>query len=406
LNEKGIRFTFDGKRYRAVKGDTVAEALYRNGARVLTRSVKFHRPRGLHCGSGDCPNCLVNVDGVPNVRSCITPVSEGMRVRSQNRVISLRFDPVSLMDHLFKRGFDYYHRFIRPTFARGVYQSVIRHMAGIGEVPNVDVPTESTRRIRVDALIIGDGAAAKRAAERCTSARLKGVVKVKSVQGPPSNQQDQSGLDDSTVVGAFDDGDILVSNGRKLHIILPGYVILAEEGRERPLTFPNWDIPGILRETAALRLIGDRVALGKKVFITGDVARCERVADMIRSSDAHQGEITIIKPGWRILAAYGRNSIHKIVISDANSKTTSACDCLITCNSQAPRIDIARQLGCEIVTKGKSSPTIKIDESFETSRKNVFAIGGSANIFDVTTADRSAEIAVDRIISSMREAGP
>jgi len=405
LNEAEIRFTFEGRRYRARKGDTVAGALYRSGVKILTRSIKFHRPRGLHCGSGDCPNCLVNVNGVPNVRSCITPVSEGMVVKSQNKVVSLRFDPVVLMDHFFKRGFNYHHRFIRPAFARGLYQSVIRRMAGIGKVPSVDVEAEPTRKIRTDVLIIGGGKTAKRAAEKCASAGLRGTAVINSVQEPRKNLQGSSTLDGSFVVGAFDDGDVLVSNGARLHIIEPRYLILAEEGRDRPMTFQNWDLPGILRETAAMRLIEDRIAIGKKIVITGEAERCERVADMLRTSGLKPGEITITKPDWKVLAAYGRNSVRKIMISDGKSKETIACDCAVTCGPLSPRIEIARQLGCEVVTKGKAPPIISVDESFETSRKNVFAIGGSADILDDSEAGRSAEIVVDHIKSRMKGAG-
>jgi sarcosine oxidase subunit alpha len=328
-----------------------------------------------------------------------------MVVRSQNKVVSLRLDPVVLMDHFFKRGFNYHHRFIRPAFARGLYQSVIRRMAGIGKVPSVDVAAEPTRIIRTDVLIIGGGKTAKRAAEKCASAGLRGTAVINSVQEPRKNLQGSSTLDGSFVVGAFDGGDVLSSNGARLHIIEPGYLILAEEGRDRPMTFPNWDIPGILREAAAMRLIEDRIAIGEKVVITGEAERCERVADMLRTSGLKPGEITITKPGWKVLAAYGRNSVRKIAISDGGSKETIACDCVVTCGPLSPRIEIARQLGCEVVVKGKASPLISVDESFETSRKNVFAIGGSADILDGSEADRSAEIAVNQIISRMKGAG-
>ena len=78
-----ISFEFGGKAVEALPGDTVASALYRAGRRIFTRSFKYHRPRGLLCLSGKCPNCLMNVDGVPNVRACVTPVRAGMRVRHQ-----------------------------------------------------------------------------------------------------------------------------------------------------------------------------------------------------------------------------------------------------------------------------------------------------------------------------------
>jgi len=83
---------FNGKTIPIQAGDTVASALYRAGQRIFTRSFKYHRPRGLLCCSGHCPNCLMNVDGVPNVRTCITEAHAGMAVKHQNARPSLDFD--------------------------------------------------------------------------------------------------------------------------------------------------------------------------------------------------------------------------------------------------------------------------------------------------------------------------
>src|ERR1700719_4782415 len=90
-------FEFDGKTVEARAGDTVASALYRAGRRIFTRSFKYHRPRGLLCLSGKCPNCLMNVDGTPNVRTCMTPVRAGMRVTHQNAYPSLDHDWLSIV---------------------------------------------------------------------------------------------------------------------------------------------------------------------------------------------------------------------------------------------------------------------------------------------------------------------
>ena len=68
-----LTFTFDGRTIEAVAGQSIAAALYAAGLRIFTRSFKYHRPRGLFCVAGDCPNCLMNVDGRPNVRTCIEP---------------------------------------------------------------------------------------------------------------------------------------------------------------------------------------------------------------------------------------------------------------------------------------------------------------------------------------------
>ena len=100
--DRPVEFTFDGRTVRAFEGDTVGSALAADGQQVLSRSFKYHRPRGLMCCSGKCPNCLVDVDGWPGVRACTEPVREGMRVEHMNARPSLRFDVMRATDHFGK----------------------------------------------------------------------------------------------------------------------------------------------------------------------------------------------------------------------------------------------------------------------------------------------------------------
>jgi len=78
-----VTFTFDGRELRACAGDTIASALVANGITTFRKSIKLHRERGFFCGIGRCSSCNVVVDGVPDVRACVTPVREGMAVRTQ-----------------------------------------------------------------------------------------------------------------------------------------------------------------------------------------------------------------------------------------------------------------------------------------------------------------------------------
>ena len=80
-----MQFDWNGSSITAQPGDTIASALYRSGVRTFTHSYEYGRPRGLFCLTGACPNCMVNVDGVPNVRSCCTPVRDGLKVLAQNQ---------------------------------------------------------------------------------------------------------------------------------------------------------------------------------------------------------------------------------------------------------------------------------------------------------------------------------
>ena len=93
-----LRFQFDRKTFQAHPGDTIGSALAASDTDIFSRSFKYHRPRGLLCVSGKCPNCLMNVNGVPNVRVCAEPVRQGDRITSQHRWPSLRWDLFSVIE--------------------------------------------------------------------------------------------------------------------------------------------------------------------------------------------------------------------------------------------------------------------------------------------------------------------
>src|SRR5207237_7494844 len=89
--ERPVTISFGGQSISALAGQSIAAALYAAGVRVFTRSFKYHRPRGLFCVAGECPNCLMQVDGRPNVRTCIEPARHGQVVRHQNAWPSLEW---------------------------------------------------------------------------------------------------------------------------------------------------------------------------------------------------------------------------------------------------------------------------------------------------------------------------
>ena len=111
-----IPFTYRAKRYNGMAGDSIATALYANGIRIFSRSLKYHRPRGLYSLNGECSNCLMEVDGIPNTQAETTPLKAGMSVKPQNVVGTPERDLMSFIDRfdrLMPAGF-YYHYFHRP----------------------------------------------------------------------------------------------------------------------------------------------------------------------------------------------------------------------------------------------------------------------------------------------------
>ena len=157
-----IEFTFDGVKHRAHPGDTVGSALAAAGVKTLSRSFKYHRPRGLLCCAGHCPNCLVQIGGEANVRACRRPVEAGMEVRSQNAWPSLDRDLMSLAGlgaPLMPVGF-YYKTFIRPARLWPLYERVLRRAAGLGSVDQDAVPAECDKQyLHADVAVVGAGPA-------------------------------------------------------------------------------------------------------------------------------------------------------------------------------------------------------------------------------------------------------
>lgn len=78
-----VKIIIDGKGLQAFEGEPIIGALLANGIRVCRKTKKRNEPRFLFCGIGRCTDCVMIVDGIPNIRTCVTPVREGMRIKTQ-----------------------------------------------------------------------------------------------------------------------------------------------------------------------------------------------------------------------------------------------------------------------------------------------------------------------------------
>ena len=172
-----VNFTFDGKPMQAQPGDTLAAALLRNGVRVVARSFKYHRPRGIMAAGVEEPSALVTVGeggrAEPNTRATQVFVYEGLVARSQNRWPSLAFDAgavLGLAAPVFAAGF-YYKTFFGPPKRWMFYERFIRRAAGLGPAPAAADPDAFEHRAAFcDVLVVGSGPAGLAAASEAAAA--------------------------------------------------------------------------------------------------------------------------------------------------------------------------------------------------------------------------------------------
>ena len=384
-----VEFEFDGRRVRAFHGDTVASALYAQGTRVFSRSFKYHRPRGLLCCSGNCPNCLVNVGDEPNVRACTRPVEPGLQVRSQNAWPSLGFDLLSLLDKLhwlMPVGF-YYKALHRPKALWLLARRLIRRVGGLGSIDiNATHDTEySSRNRHADVAVVGGGpagmAAALAAAETGSSVtliddqpalggHLRYSRQLRPHPNPPPEGEGILGelaeqvaqspnietFSNATVFGLYQDNLLAVLTDDGLVRLRAKQVVLATGAQESPLLFENNDLPGIMLATAAQRLVAlYGVRPGRQAVVAtetpeGYEAALQlldagvRVAAVVDASETPSGEavealrqrgVTVLT-GHRVVKAVGRGRVKAAIVSpNGNPNDARRIRCDLLCMSGA-----------------------------------------------------------------------
>ena len=310
--EKPLSFTFDGKRYSGFAGDTLASALLANGVRVVGRSFKYHRPRGvLAAGAEEC-NALVTVgQGAleePNIRATLQPLYDGLTARSQNCWPGVKFDIGRSLDYLhflWPAGF-YNKTFIWPHWRW--YEGFIRRLSGLGKLPPGDDPDRYTHHnVHCDVLIVGGGPAGLSAALAASSNAARVVVIEQDnllggsllwSEGNIDGEQGDAWLEDTvrvlrqrdnvtlltdTTASAWFDHRMviaceMVSDRRitgedegprqRLWKIHAREVILATGAIEQPLVFANNDRPGLMLASAVQQYCNRyAVAPGMRVAI-------------------------------------------------------------------------------------------------------------------------------------------
>jgi methylglutamate dehydrogenase subunit C len=409
-----VGFRFDGRALRGQAGDTLASALLANGLRLIGRSFKYHRPRGVVTAGPEEPCALVDVIGAagrePNCPATTLALREGLNAVSQNRWPTLRHDLLAANDRLGRflpAGF-YYKTFMAPGWAwERIYEPLIRRAAGLGQLAPVvgehAAPAETVHE-HADVLIVGAGTAGLAAAHGLGSCGLRVLLAEQDVVLGGGSLLDPrwspwrericaelarlptvSCLRGTTVLGAYGHGVFAAVEtlsaeessafgglSERLRVMRVRGVVLATGAIERLIAFAGNDVPGVMLAGAALaylRRYGVAVGARPAFFVNSDEAYAAPMAlaaagvapaaviDPRPASRAAERARTLgieVHTGSVVTGVRGRHAVRSVYVSGLDGRPVREldADCLGVSGGFTPATALASQLGAPLRWQG------------------------------------------------------
>jgi len=422
-----VFINFEGRRLPAFENETAAVALFASGVRNFSRSLKYHRPRGLFCLSGQCSSCLMRIDDVPAVRACRVWCRDGMNiVREKNLGIGGN-DLFFAADFVFPDHMDYHHMLTGNPAVNRALGYGFRKMAGLGEIPGEAKTPPDIRDISCDAAVIGGGPAGCEAALAAakTGAKTVLVEQDRIVGGhltawPESMDGKITGIEKaasyaealahagvrvlpntSAAAAYYPEGFWALADEGGLIRLTVKRTVLAVGGYDRNITIPGNDLPNVFSARGLMRLVYRfGICPGVRVFLAGTSERNlslarrlqeigVRVTGICEDAPAPRGpEAWSDEIQWRGVPLFlnhrpiemkGRFGLKGAVIgpSDGGGERVAVrCDLAAVDRPLAPSHELAAMAGCKVrYDKRAQGFSAVVERNGRTSVESIFAAG-------------------------------
>src|SRR5690348_13427893 len=355
-----LSFTWNGREFAGYQGDTIVSALAAAGERVFSRSMKYHRPRGLLTASFHDPGCMVQVGDEPNVRGAHRVVADGVAVTSQNAWPSLRFDAKAanrFAGRFLTAGF-YYKTFMRPQALWPAYEAVLRRFVNGGSVsPDTPRDRPEKRHAHPDVLVAGGGPAGMAAAVAAARAgasvmlveeehRLGGHLRwgdeadlaaLADLAAQVAAEPGIEVLTNAVVLGRYDGNWLAVldrgpgtagAEAERLIKARAATLVVAPGLIERPYVVEGNDLPGVMLSTAVRRLINlYAVKPGERAVVLSANAEGDAAVGDLKRAGVEVARVEDARLGGDVTAVRGRAGVRAVVAADG---TRIDCDLLVT----------------------------------------------------------------------------
>jgi sarcosine oxidase subunit alpha len=404
--------TVDGRPIPARRGEPVTSALLAAGRPLVSRSAKYHRPRGPFCLAGACGSCLVRAGGLPSQRACRLPCEDGLTIETQNAIVDARHDVLGLLDVVYAKGLDHHHLMTWSRLANSAAVALSRELAGLGVLPLPGAPPPTPPpgpEERWDALVVGAGPAGLGAAERLAEAGRRALL-VEAEATPGGRLRCRLGaaaepelawarsvgerlaasggelLAGASVLGLWRDGGgplALVAAGEppaRLRLVRPAWIVICTGGHVQPPALEDGDRPGVFGGRGLAAALAEHgVVPGRRAVVLGEGAEPEALA--ARLAAAGMAVERLARAEGRVR---GRARVRALRTPDGRS---IRCDTIAVATPPVPATELARALGAEVVLDpGLEAFAVRVDADGRTGVVGLLAAGEVTGAMDAARA--------------------